>query len=418
MWTSSGFVADGVTWGGLLAGGALGATSGHWVLLQGTGCYFRVRSRNICKRLVYRLDGAVWLSGVCCVGSNDWYAQWYQSLGFDLGVLGSIPSSSGVRIARMLTVEPTVWWGGVEIMHLVQQRRPPIKEYVQSTALDNCLIPATYVEQYVDLEIGQPLIDQWIGEDSYMATLHHLIAYRLQDHALDLLIPGHSDDTIFIKAEKEDEVPTIIQIPKQLPRDQLVELMPLSWITNYEKAFQSTVPVIASNTTYTRQPDSTIKTVYKPLTDVPASHPEVTPSAPPDPPIFQSLMTRPVTSEDDIPIHNLEADGSAIYIDKINGHFIWDADPSMCDPDCSCRRSSKRHQRSSCNPDRQAHSPDDPDSPWVGLLPISRQHLLIYDRALQILRAEVLLPQPPSQPIPCFMASSYDQDFPPYRTHF
>ncbi|KAK3198547.1 hypothetical protein Dsin_021962 [Dipteronia sinensis] len=34
--------------------------------------------------------------------------------------------------------------------------------------------------------------------DSYMATLHHQIAYRLQDHALDLPIPGHSGDTIFI----------------------------------------------------------------------------------------------------------------------------------------------------------------------------------------------------------------------------
>ncbi|KAI9196478.1 hypothetical protein LWI28_024308 [Acer negundo] len=49
---------------------------------------------------------------------------------------------------------------------------------------------------------------------SYMATLHHRIAYRLQDHALDLLIPGHFGDTIFIKSEQEDEVPTITQIPK------------------------------------------------------------------------------------------------------------------------------------------------------------------------------------------------------------
>ncbi|KAI9168826.1 hypothetical protein LWI28_002501 [Acer negundo] len=45
--------------------------------------------------------------------------------------------------------------------------------------------------------------------ESYMATLHHQIAYRLQDHALDLPISGHSRDTIFIKAEREDEVLTI-----------------------------------------------------------------------------------------------------------------------------------------------------------------------------------------------------------------
>ncbi|KAK2655149.1 hypothetical protein Ddye_008201 [Dipteronia dyeriana] len=47
---------------------------------------------------------------------------------------------------------------------LVQHRSPPIKEYIQSTALDNCLIPASATEQYVNLEIGQPLIDQWIKE--------------------------------------------------------------------------------------------------------------------------------------------------------------------------------------------------------------------------------------------------------------
>ncbi|KAK2652542.1 hypothetical protein Ddye_012398 [Dipteronia dyeriana] len=78
--------------------------------------------------------------------------------------------------------------------------------------------------------------------NSYMATLHHQTAYRLQDHALDLLIPGHTRDTIFITAEWGDEIPTIIQIPKQLPKEKLKEVMLLEWITNYEKAFHNTTP--------------------------------------------------------------------------------------------------------------------------------------------------------------------------------
>ncbi|KAK3222093.1 hypothetical protein Dsin_009118 [Dipteronia sinensis] len=127
--------------------------------------------------------------------------------------------------------------------------------------------------------------------------------------------------------------------------------MPLSWITNYEKAFQNAVPVIGSDTSYTRQPDGSIKTVYKPLTRIPTT--ETTPSAPPDPPIFQSLLIKPIVSEDDIPIHSFEADGSAIYTDKINGHFIWDVDPNTCDPDCSCRSSSRRHY-ASCKSDCQS----------------------------------------------------------------
>ncbi|KAK2645548.1 hypothetical protein Ddye_020743 [Dipteronia dyeriana] len=70
--------------------------------------------------------------------------------------------------------------------------------------------------------VGAPMMP-----NSYMATLHHQIAYRLQDHALDLPDPGHTGDTIFIKAEIEDEFPTIIQIRKQLPREKLTEIIPL-----------------------------------------------------------------------------------------------------------------------------------------------------------------------------------------------
>ncbi|KAK2658311.1 hypothetical protein Ddye_004844 [Dipteronia dyeriana] len=194
----------------------------------------------------------------------------------------------------------------IRVIALVQHRSPPIKEYVQSTALDNCLVPASTAEQYIDLEIGQPLIDQWTKEgyshihirtirivltlygrkglsvtatiallntiykeyehavigtrlstihagsisltyypnfniplgdqnlhnclkvqlqvagapmmpNSYMATLHNQISYRLQDHAFDLLIPGHTGDTLFIKAEREDEVPHHHPNPKTTP---------------------------------------------------------------------------------------------------------------------------------------------------------------------------------------------------------
>ncbi|KAK2634142.1 hypothetical protein Ddye_028934 [Dipteronia dyeriana] len=130
-------------------------------------------------------------------------------------------------------------------------------------------------------------------------------------------------------------------------------------------------------------------------------------------------MIRPVTSEDDIPIHNFEADVSSIYTDKINGHFIWDIDPDMCDTDCECRLCSKVI-RSSCKPLSHTRKPKDPDSPWIGLHHVKKKPLPIYDRALKILKSEGLLPKetekpflPLSAPIPCFMTSSYDKDFPP-----
>lgn len=37
-----------------------------------------------------------------------------------------------------------------------------------------------------------------------------------------------------------------------------------------------------------------------------------------------------------IPVCYFKTDGSPVYTDKINGHFIWDTNPDMCDDDCDC----------------------------------------------------------------------------------
>ncbi|KAK2662551.1 hypothetical protein Ddye_001125 [Dipteronia dyeriana] len=206
---------------------------------------------------------------------------------------------------------------------------------------------------------------------------------RLQDHAFDLPIPGHTGDTLFIKAEREDEVPTIIQILKQLHRDKLTEIRPLKWITKYEKAFQNTTHVIASDTKFTKLSDGSIQTTYEPISASAISVP-VSDASACAPPIFQVLMIRPVISEEEIPIHSFEADESPIYTDKINSYFIWDVDLEMCDTDCECKACPKV-MISSCKPGLLPEEPEEPDKLLPSLQP----------------------------PIPCFMASSYNKDFPP-----
>ncbi|KAK2662010.1 hypothetical protein Ddye_000584 [Dipteronia dyeriana] len=86
----------------------------------------------------------------------------------------------------------------------------------------------------------------------------------------------------------------------------------------------------------------------------------------------------------------------------------------MCDADCECR-SCHKQAKMSCKPATSYRKPKDPHSSWIGLKPIKNKPLPIYDRALQILRKEGLLRDQPTvpAPIPCFMASSYDKDFPP-----
>jgi len=40
--------------------------------------------------------------------------------------------------------------------------------------------------------------------------------------------------------------------------------------------------------------------------------------------------------EEKIPVHSFRETGKAIFSDKLNGHFLWDVDPSACDSDCDC----------------------------------------------------------------------------------
>ncbi|GAY61917.1 hypothetical protein CUMW_213710 [Citrus unshiu] len=75
-----------------------------------------------------------------------------------------------------------------------------------------------------------------------IVTLHHQLVYRLQNHALDLPAPEHNSDALMVLA-KSDQIPTIIQIPRQIPRDELIKLVPLEWISNYEQFHNNTAPI-------------------------------------------------------------------------------------------------------------------------------------------------------------------------------
>ncbi|XP_024032610.1 uncharacterized protein LOC112095161, partial [Morus notabilis] len=226
---------------------------------------------------------------------------------------------------------------------------------------------------------------------SYIATLHHQLIYKLQNRALDRSILGHTPDTLLITAERENEILTIVQIPKQLPRDEITKLMPLEWFTNYEKLHQNHKPIHTADPNFIRFQDGQVKTVFK----LPDESSSTTPS----------MMIRLVTSEEEIHIAYFSTDGSKIFTNKINGHFVWDTDPSMCDLDCDYwmdledeeddRPSSRRRKNKGvCTPQphttRRQYHPDDPDSPWV------------FKKS----------PENSSAPktAPCMMFSSYDQD--------
>ncbi|KAH9657962.1 hypothetical protein KPL70_023291 [Citrus sinensis] len=102
-----------------------------------------------------------------------------------------------------------------------------------------------------------------------IATVHHQLVYRLQNHSLILPTPPDlSSDTLMILAESPD-IPTIIQIPRQIPRADLLKIMPLEWITNYEHFHQNTTPVQTSEPMYETRSDGSVRLQFKPPPSAP-----------------------------------------------------------------------------------------------------------------------------------------------------
>ena len=97
---------------------------------------------------------------------------------------------------------------------------------------------------------------------SKMATLHHQIVYRLQNHALDLPTAQTTSDALMILADT-NSIPTIIQIPKQIQNQELLQLMPLEWLTNYEQFHQNSKLVQTSQAIFERRSDGQVKMSFQ-----------------------------------------------------------------------------------------------------------------------------------------------------------
>ncbi|KAH9684941.1 hypothetical protein KPL70_013742 [Citrus sinensis] len=257
-----------------------------------------------------------------------------------------------------------------------------------------------------------------------IATLHHQLVYRLQNHALDLPTPEHHSDTLMVLAES-DQIPTIIQIPRQIPRHGLIKLMPLEWISNYEQFHNNTAPIQTSEIMFERRQDGAVRMTFKPP-----------PSAPHEPPrlsfTYSSMVTAVHTAQEDLPITGFNSEGYPVYPAKKNGHFLWDAPGSgMCDPNCPCwddwedddyattrkKKPKKKKPPVSCY-HCDPKPPQDPPPPPAPL-PFYKKELKWIAKHCT---SETPLPIPlPSPPLACMMFSSASSDyssfFPPLDTH-
>ncbi|KAH9716860.1 hypothetical protein KPL71_021602 [Citrus sinensis] len=251
-----------------------------------------------------------------------------------------------------------------------------------------------------------------------IATLHHQLVYRLQNHALDLPTPEHHSDTLMVLAES-DQIPTIIQIPRQIPRHELIKLMPLEWISNYEQFHNNTAPILTSESMFERRQDGTVRMTFKPP-----------PSAPQEPPrlsfTYSSMITAVQIAQEDLPITGFNSEGYPVYPAKHNGHFLWDAPGSgMCDPNCPCwddweddddYATTRKKKPKKKKPPVPCHHcdpkpPSDPPPPPAPL-PIYRKELKwIAKHCKAEIPSPLPNPTPIVQPLACMMFSSTSSDY-------
>ena len=93
------------------------------------------------------------------------------------------------------------------------------------------------------------------------STLHYQMAYILQDHALDLAIPS-TTEALMISIDS-NQVATYTHISRQIPTEELIKLLPSSWITNYEKLCRlQTIVKITSEPSYKTMDDDSVKIIF------------------------------------------------------------------------------------------------------------------------------------------------------------
>ncbi|KAG5234177.1 zinc finger, CCHC-type, viral movement protein [Salix suchowensis] len=161
--------------------------------------------------------------------------------------------------------------------------------------------------------------------DTYQATLHYQMAYRVQNHAFDLVLPV-TNDALLITVDTNQKA-TCTHVPRQIPKDELQKLLPSSWITNYKKLHQKSVPIQSMEPEFTKKTDGT--------------------------PIHEPLL---------VPIESFSNTGLPVYSFAEDNHNFWDtchcdscSNEAMTDKD-----DTPRHKRKSSVPTVSMYQPTRP----------------------------------------------------------
>ncbi|KAI4369882.1 hypothetical protein MLD38_018278 [Melastoma candidum] len=181
----------------------------------------------------------------------------------------------------------------------------------------------------VQVQIAGPPQDT----SSIEATLHYQMAYRVQNHALDLKVANDSGDALFIQADYHNsQAPTCLHVLRQISRGDLLKVLPERWITNYEQTHQHVKPIQSSEPKFIREKDGSVTIKFD------RSHEKDAPT----PSIFPTMfMVQPVPRRKKADflnsiIHSFDTQGKETFHfkDPETDHCYWDTCTSNV---CGCK---------------------------------------------------------------------------------
>ncbi|MED6198988.1 hypothetical protein PIB30_071769 [Stylosanthes scabra] len=352
------------------------------------GCEFlglRTRNNHICGRTF---------------GSTVRLPQWYQSLNYKEqreGIIGMIGSK---RNSSTMTSQP--------VFHNTQlslEKLPSSVKKTLSDKIDN-LVEITHVPEDVKIpDLQKPLINPYTfyhrQKRSAITNIRHLIT-RNPSPPVKEIVQSSSLQQCGLQATTSEQYVTI-EIPQDLIREYLSQnythlhlgAVRLILTLHGRKGLPVTAKIALLDTTFKDYQNALIGALVTTLTN--GSH---------------------TAHPDDPPVHYYD-NGKPVYVSHIQGHFIWDVDPSMCDSDCDCqdwsdsedednytrrRRKSKKKKKQSCTVSRKPDPPDEPEyKPKFSLKRRSRKSYQDYSTTKP-------------QVVPCIATlGSYDHDFPPLQ---
>ncbi|KAK6786291.1 hypothetical protein RDI58_014816 [Solanum bulbocastanum] len=95
------------------------------------------------------------------------------------------------------------------------------------------------------------------ARDAIQATLHYQLAWRVQNHAMDLSLLG-CQNALFLSVESTNGTTQCTQIPRQICRDELFKVRFDTWVTNYEKLRGHPQPLQSTEPTFSKKSDNKV----------------------------------------------------------------------------------------------------------------------------------------------------------------